>query len=76
MRRELDTLAGREFDLVIIGGGIFGICAAWDAILCGLSVALVERADFANATSANSFKMIHGGIRYLQHGDVDRIRQS
>ena len=62
--------------MVIIGGGIFGVCAAWDATLRGLSVALVEKGDFSNATSANHLKMIHGGIRYLQHLDLYRIRES
>lgn len=76
VRRNVSALAGKEFDLVIVGGGIFGICAAWDATLRGLSVALVERRDFAHATSANCFKIVHGGIRYLQHADVVRIRES
>jgi glycerol-3-phosphate dehydrogenase len=76
VRRDLPELASREYDLVIVGGGIFGVCAAWDATLRGLSVALLERADFAHAASANCFKMIHGGIRYLQHADVVRVRQS
>src|SRR5262249_4414707 len=66
----------REFDLAVVGGGIFGICTAWDAALRGLSVALIERADFVQATSAHSFRMVHGGIRYLQHGDFPRIRES
>jgi glycerol-3-phosphate dehydrogenase len=69
-------LAEQEHDLVIIGGGIFGICAAWDATLRGLSVAIVESGDFAHATSANCFKIVHGGIRYLQHGDLVRLRHS
>ena len=76
MYRNTWELAQKEFDLVIVGGGIFGICAAWDASQRGLSVALVERGDFAAATSANCFKMIHGGIRYLQHGDIARVRES
>jgi glycerol-3-phosphate dehydrogenase len=76
VRRNLPELASREYDLVIVGGGIFGVCAAWDATLRGLSVALLERADFAHAASANCFKMIHGGIRYLQHADLVRVRQS
>ena len=57
-------------------GGIVGICATWDAALRGLSVALVERGDFAQAASANCFKMVHGGVRYLQHGDLWRTRES
>ena len=62
--------------MVIVGGGVFGGCAAWDAASRGLSIAVIERGDFGQATSANSFKMVHGGIRYLQHGDIVRLRQS
>jgi len=76
MKRDLAQLCDREYDLVVIGGGIYGACAAWDARQRGLSVALIERNDFCSATSAHSFKMIHGGIRYIQHGDVFRVRQS
>ena len=46
MIRDFRALTDREFDLVVVGGGVFGACAAWDATLRGLSVALVERADF------------------------------
>ncbi len=76
MNRDLTRLAGKEFDLVIVGGGIYGACAAWDATLRGLSVALLERGDFGHATSANSLKLVHGGFRYMQHADIVRIRQS
>lgn len=76
LTRDLDALAGRRFDLVVIGGGIFGACAAWDAALRGLEVALLERRDFGGQTSAHSFKMVHGGIRYIQHGDLVRVRES
>jgi glycerol-3-phosphate dehydrogenase len=76
MRRDPRALEDREFDLAVVGGGIFGICTAWDAALRGLSVALIERGDFAEATSAHSFRMVHGGIRYLQHADLARIRES
>lgn len=76
MRRDLAALADGDFDLVVIGGGMFGAAAALDAAQRGLRVALVERGDFCGATSAHSFKMLHGGIRYLQHADVHRIRQS
>ena len=63
-------------DVVVVGGGIFGICALWDAVLRGMSVALVERGDFASGTSAHSFKIVHGGVRYLQHADLIRVRES
>ncbi len=76
MKRNVAALDGKEYDLIVVGGGIFGICAAWDATLRGLSVALLERGDFAHATSANCFKIVHGGIRYLQHGDLYRVRES
>lgn len=76
MQRDLDALTQRPFDLVIIGGGIYGACAAWEATLRGLSVALLEARDFGGATSANSQKTIHGGLRYLQTLDVPRMRES
>jgi glycerol-3-phosphate dehydrogenase len=76
MRRDLPALAGPEFDAVVVGGGICGAAIAWDAAQRGLSVALVERGDFGGATSANSLKVVHGGIRYLQHLDVQRVRES
>ena len=65
-----------EYDVVVIGGGITGACAAWDAATRGLSVLLLERADFGSATSAHSLKILHGGIRYLQHLDFRRLRES
>jgi glycerol-3-phosphate dehydrogenase len=76
LRRDVTALGQQEYDVVIVGGGAFGACAAWDAALRGLSVALVDRGDFSAATSANHFKMVHGGIRYLQHADLPRLRES
>jgi glycerol-3-phosphate dehydrogenase len=76
MQRKLGELTGREFDLVIVGGGICGAAAAWDATQRGLSVALLDRGDFGGETSANSLKVVHGGIRYLQHLDLARVRES
>ena len=76
MHRDLRALEGTEFDLVVVGGGMFGAAAALDAAQRGLRTALIERADFAGATSSHSFKMVHGGIRYLQHADVPRLRHS
>jgi glycerol-3-phosphate dehydrogenase len=76
MRRNLANLARQTYDVVVIGGGIYGVCIAWDAALRGLSVALVEKGDFGHATSSNSLRVIHGGLRYLQHGDVRRVRRS
>ncbi|PSO50404.1 MAG: glycerol-3-phosphate dehydrogenase/oxidase [Cyanobacteria bacterium QH_1_48_107] len=76
MKRNLTELTNNYYDLLIIGGGIYGACLAWEATLGGLSVALVEKADFGAATSANSLKTIHGGLRYLQHADLKRMRES
>jgi glycerol-3-phosphate dehydrogenase len=76
MKRDLSRLQGEPFDVVIIGGGIYGVCTAWDAALRGLSVVLIEKGDFGGATSSNSLKIIHGGLRYLQHADFKRMRES
>lgn len=76
MTRNLNLLDGHAFDVLVLGGGIYGACVAWEATLRGLKVALVEKADFASATSANSLKIIHGGLRYLQHLDIKRLRES
>ena len=63
MRRDLRRLDDTLYDLLVVGAGIYGACIARDAALRGLRVALVERGDFGNATSHNSFKLIHGGLR-------------
>ena len=76
MKRDLAQLSNNIFDICVIGGGIYGACVAWDAVSRGLSVALVDKGDFGHATSANSAKVVHGGFRYLQHGDLVRIRES
>jgi glycerol-3-phosphate dehydrogenase len=76
MFRNLNSLTGKNYDLIVIGGGIFGACAAWDAVQRGLSVALLEKSDFCSATSSQHFKLLHGGMRYLQHLDIGRTRSS
>ncbi len=76
MKRDLDKLDSVHFDIVIIGSGIHGAVLALEAVRNGYSVALLEKGDFGHSTSANSLKIIHGGIRYLQHGDFKRMRQS
>jgi glycerol-3-phosphate dehydrogenase len=67
---------GKPFDVLIIGGGITGVGVALDAAARGLRTALVERDDFASGTSSKSSKMIHGGLRYLQNGDVRLVYQA
>jgi glycerol-3-phosphate dehydrogenase len=76
LERRIDKLTNTKYDLVIVGGGIFGACATYEAARRGLKPVLLEKEDFSHATSANHFKMVHGGIRYLQHGDLKRIRES
>ncbi len=66
----------RTFDVLVIGGGIYGAWTAYDAALRGLSVALIERHDWACATSSASSKLIHGGLRYLEHYDFALVRDA
>src|SRR5262245_14151312 len=66
----LRRLAGTQFDVVVVGGGITGAGCALDAASRGLRTALVERDDFASGTSSKSSKLIHGGLRYLQQKEV------
>ncbi|MEA2931435.1 MAG: glycerol-3-phosphate dehydrogenase [Actinomycetota bacterium] len=74
--RALERLATEEFDVLVVGGGITGAGVALDAATRGLTTALVERRDFASGTSSKSSKMVHGGIRYLQQGDVKLVWQA
>jgi glycerol-3-phosphate dehydrogenase len=74
MKRDARRLAQENFDILVIGGGIYGACIAWDAALRGLSVALIEKEDFGHATSANSLKILHGGLRYLQDASLRLVR--
>ncbi|MHC4952289.1 MAG: glycerol-3-phosphate dehydrogenase/oxidase [Planctomycetota bacterium] len=76
MNRDLPELARQSFDLAVVGGGIYGLFAARDAAQRGLSVALIDRGDFCGATSSNSLKTAHGGLRYLQTADFPRMRRS
>jgi glycerol-3-phosphate dehydrogenase len=72
----VEQLASRRFDLLVVGGGIVGAGIAEAASAHGLSVALVEKGDFASATSSASSKLIHGGLRYLRLGDVGLVREA
>ncbi len=74
--QALARLAAEPFDLLIIGGGITGAGAARDAALRGLAVALVEARDFGSGTSSRSSKLIHGGLRYLEQGEIGLVREA
>lgn len=73
---QLIRLRDETFDLAVIGGGINGAAIARDAAMRGLRVALVDRGDFAGATSSRSSKLIHGGLRYLPQGQLRLVREA
>src|SRR4249919_1447125 len=70
------ALQAREFDVLVVGGGVTGCAIARDAALRGLTVALVEKGDFASGTSSRSSRLIHGGVRYLEHGHLHLVFES
>jgi len=74
--RAIEEIAGRHFEVVVIGGGITGAGVALDAASRGYSVALLERDDYAVGTSSRSSKMVHGGLRYLQNFDLGLVREA
>jgi glycerol-3-phosphate dehydrogenase len=76
MIRDVTALTARTHDLLVVGGGIYGLTIACDAAQRGLSVALVERADFGSGSTFNHLRTIHGGLRYLQALDIRRARES
>jgi glycerol-3-phosphate dehydrogenase len=74
--RDLDTVPGAAVDVVVVGGGVTGAGVALDAAARGLSVVLLERTDLAAGTSRWSSKLVHGGLRYLAHGEIGLARES
>jgi glycerol-3-phosphate dehydrogenase len=72
----LERLRHESFDVVVVGGGITGVGTALDAATRGLRTVLVEQHDFASGTSSKSSKLIHGGLRYLQQGDVRLVYEA
>src|SRR5215469_11897235 len=76
MRREVTRFGTEIYDVLVVGGGIHGACAAWEAARRGLKVALIEAGDFNAATSANSLRTLHGGLRHLQRFDFQQMRVS
>lgn len=75
-RADLDALAAQPVDLLVIGGGITGAGIARDAAMRGLSVGLVDAGDFARGTSSRSSRLVHGGLRYLEHGWLRLVFES
>jgi glycerol-3-phosphate dehydrogenase len=76
LHRDLGALADQSFDVLVVGGGACGAATAREAALRGYRTALIERDDFSAGASAHCFKVVHGGIRYMQHADVRRMRAS
>ncbi len=76
MLRRPEALADHTWDVLVIGGGILGAAIVHEATERGFKSALIEKGDFGEATSSNSLKTIHGGLRYLQQADLRRSRQS
>ena len=76
MKREIEKLKNDYYDVLIIGGGIHGATILWECARNGYKACLVEKNDFGSATSENSLKILHGGLRYLQHANLKRMRQS
>jgi glycerol-3-phosphate dehydrogenase len=74
--QAIEEVAGKHFEVVVIGGGITGAGVALDAASRGYSVALLERGDYAEGTSSRSSKMVHGGLRYLQNFDLGLVREA
>jgi glycerol-3-phosphate dehydrogenase len=76
MKRIAELLTEGTFDLLILGGGITGAGVALDAVLRGFRVALIDKGDFASGTSSVSSKLVHGGLRYLEHGNFHLVYEA
>ncbi|MBD1876861.1 glycerol-3-phosphate dehydrogenase/oxidase [Nodosilinea sp. FACHB-131] len=74
--RDLQTLTGQPFDLIMIGGGINGAATTRDAALRGLRTILLEKGDFGGGTTSWSSRLIHGGLRYLEYFEFNLVRES
>jgi glycerol-3-phosphate dehydrogenase len=75
-KRDLKKLSSEVQDVLVVGGGAHGATVAYHAAKAGYATAIVEKNDFCAATSANSLKILHGGLRYLQHLNIQRMRHS
>ena len=73
---NIARLRTEQFDVLVVGGGITGLGVALDAASRGLSVGLVEKDDFSSGTSSKSSKLIHGGLRYLQQGEIGLVYEA
>src|SRR5437588_8654308 len=76
MRRVPTDIASTPFDLIVVGAGINGCGVARDAAMRGLRVLVLDKGDIASGTTAWSTRLIHGGLRYLEHGELGLVRES
>ncbi|GAC1624319.1 MAG: glycerol-3-phosphate dehydrogenase [Nevskia sp.] len=77
LRRDVAALrTAADFDVLVVGGGIYGAWTAYDAARRGLKVALIDRTDWGSGTSQSSSKLIHGGLRYLEHYEFALVRHA
>src|SRR5207302_11502246 len=76
MQRDIDRFREAAFDVLILGGGITGAGVALDAALRGLRVGLIDKGDFASGTSSVSSKLVHGGLRYLEHAEFHLVYEA
>lgn len=81
MKREkslqmIESGSGKDWDLIVIGGGATGLGVALDGVSRGFNTLVLEQADFAKGTSSRSTKLVHGGVRYLAQGNIDLVREA
>ena len=76
MKRDIKKICSETLDVLVVGAGIHGAAIAYHTAKQGYRTAIVDKNDFCGATSANSLKILHGGLRYLQHGNIKRMRHS
>src|SRR2546428_13777634 len=75
-QKSADDIFKKQFDVIVIGAGINGAGIARDAAMRGLKVALLDKGDIGGGTSSWATRLIHGGLRYLEHGEIGLVRES
>ena len=75
-RPNRPTPAQQKFDVIVIGGGINGVAIARECARAGAATLLLEQNDFGSGTTSRSTRIIHGGLRYLEHGEISLVRES
>ena len=76
MKRDINSAKKNNYDIIIIGGGFYGVMIAYESSRRNLKTLLLDKSDFGSATSFNSLRIVHGGLRYLQSLDIHRFRES